>query len=144
MIIGLGTDIVEVKRIKAAIAKNENFVTRIYTPAEIAYCRQKSRPEISFAARFAAKEAISKAFGTGIGKISWLDMEITNAQSGQPLVHLSGNCAMISQEKQVKAIHLTLSHTDEYAVATAILEGGNDNVSGNLTTDACNRPKSNK
>ena len=136
MIIGLGTDIVEVKRIKAAIAKNDRFITRVYTPAEIAYCQQKKRPELSFAARFAAKEAISKAFGTGIGKISWLDMEITNAQSGQPLVHLSGKCAMISQEKQVKAIHLTLSHTDEYAVATAILEGGNDDVSGNCPTDA--------
>lgn len=136
MIIGVGTDIIEVKRIRAAIAKNERFVTRVYTPAEIAYCQQKSRPELSFAARFAAKEAVSKAFGTGIGKIGWLDMEITNEQSGQPIVHLSGKCAMIAQEKRIKAIHLTLSHTEEYAVATAILEGGNDNVSSNSTTDA--------
>ena len=71
MIIGVGTDIIEVKRIRAAIAKNERFVTRVYTPAEIAYCQQKSRPELSFAARFAAKEAVSKAFGTGIGKAKW-------------------------------------------------------------------------
>lgn len=123
MIIGLGTDIVEIGRIRAAIAKNERFLRRVYTQQEIDYCQKKSCPEASFAARFAAKEAVSKAFGTGIGAIQWLDMEIVNGQSGQPVVHLLGKCAMIAQERQVKAVHLTLSHTEQYAVATAILEG---------------------
>ena len=83
---GIGIDVVEVERIGSSMAEfGERFAVKIFTERERAYCDAQKRPEIHYAARFAAKEAIAKAFGTGIGKdLGWLDMEITRKDSGEP------------------------------------------------------------
>ena len=123
MIIGLGHDLVEISRIAAAIAKNERFIQRILTEAEWAYCQQKGTPAASAAVRFAAKEACSKALGTGIGPIRWLDMEIRCQASGQPELVLSGRAQALAQEMGVTHTAVSLSHTKESASAVVILEG---------------------
>jgi holo-[acyl-carrier protein] synthase len=125
MILGTGIDIVEVARIAAAFEKHgDSFVNRILLPDEIAYCRAHRQPAPFLAARFAAKEAIAKAFGTGIGaELGWLDMEIRRKESGEPLVVLHGNGKTLLAARGAKNLHISLSHTENYAVATAILEG---------------------
>jgi holo-[acyl-carrier protein] synthase len=116
----LGIDIVEVKRVKAAMEKwGDRFLHRVFTPGEIAYCRRRSSPEQSFAARFAAKEAILKAIGTGLSQgIRWTSMEIVNDKNGRPSVKLG---KMIKDKIGDKKILISMSHTKEYAVAQAIL-----------------------
>ena len=125
MILGIGTDIVEVARIAASFAKHgELFVNRILLPAEIAYCLAHRQPAPFLAVRFAAKEAIAKAFGTGIGaQLGWLDMEIRRQESGAPFVVLHGNGEKLLAARGAKKLHVSLSHTENYAAATAILEG---------------------
>ena len=125
MILGIGTDIVEVARIAASFAKHgELFVNRILLPAEIAYCLAHRQPAPFLAVRFAAKEAIAKAFGTGIGaQLGWLDMEIRRHEAGAPFVVLHGQGEKLLAARGAKKLHVSLSHTENYAVATAILEG---------------------
>ena len=125
MILGIGTDIVEVARIAASFAKHGAlFVNRILLPAEIAYCLAHRQPAPFLAVRFAAKEAIAKAFGTGIGaQLGWLDMEIRRQESGAPFVVLHGNGEKLLAARGAKKLHVSLSHTENYAAATAILEG---------------------
>lgn len=124
MILGTGIDIIEVSRIEASHQKfGERFVQRILRPAEIAYCLSHKRPAPFLAARFAAKEAISKAFGTGIGaKLGWQDMEVGRKDSGEPFVILHEGGQRLLAERGGRIVHLTLSHTENYAVAMAILE----------------------
>src|SRR6266542_5656111 len=124
MILGTGIDIIEVARIQAAYEKfGERFLQRILKPAEIAYCLGHKRPAPFLAARFAAKEAISKAFGTGIGKqLTWQDMEIARKTSGEPYVLLHGRGAELLQQCGGTRIHVSLSHTQVHATAVAILE----------------------
>ncbi len=125
MILGTGIDLVEVARIASSFEKHgESFVNRILLPDEIAYCLQHRQPAPFLAARFAAKEAISKAFGTGIGaELGWLDMEIRRQESGEPFVVLHGKGQQLFAARGAKKLHVSLSHTENYAVATAILEG---------------------
>ena len=125
MILGTGIDLVEVARIASSFEKHgESFVNRILLPDEIAYCLQHRQPAPFLAARFAAKEAISKAFGTGIGaELGWLDMEIRRQESGEPFVVLHGKGQQWFAARGAKKLHVSLSHTENYAVATAILEG---------------------
>ena len=125
MIWGLGMDIVEVARIAASMTKlGDAFVERILLPDEIAYCRSHKDPAPFLAARFAAKEAIAKAFGTGIGaELSWHDMEIRRKESGEPYVVLHGRGQELLTARRARALHLTLTHTAQSAAATAILEG---------------------
>ncbi len=120
MVDSLGIDIVEVKRVKRLMEKwGDRFLHRVFTPWEIAYCKSKSFPEQSFAARFAAKEAILKAIGTGLsGGIRWTSMEIVNDKSGAPSVKLGKR---IKDKIKDKKILISMSHTKEYAVAQAIL-----------------------
>lgn len=124
MILGLGTDIIEVERIRASFAKfGERFVNRILLPDEIAYCLAHQDPAPFIAVRFAAKEAISKAFGTGIGaQLSWQDMEIRRKESGEPFVVLHGGGLILMAERGGGKIFISLSHTLNYATATAVLE----------------------
>ena len=124
MIAGLGTDIIEIARIAQSIDRyGERFVQRIFTADEIAYCRQHRQPAPFLAARFAAKEAISKAFGTGIGAaLGWQDMEIRRKESGEPFVVLHGKGEELFAARGAKKIHISLTHTENYAAATAILE----------------------
>ena len=126
MILGTGIDIIEVSRIDASYQKfGERFLQRILKPAEIAYCLSHKRPAPFFAARFAAKEAISKAFGTGIGKhLGWQDMEVGRKESGEPFVILHAGGLKLLEERGGRIVHLSLSHTENYAAAMAILEAG--------------------
>lgn len=124
MILGTGIDIIEVSRIDASYQKfGERFLQRILKPAEIAYCLSHKRPAPFLAARFAAKEAISKAFGTGIGKhLGWQDMEVGRKESGEPFVILHEGGLKLLAERGARIVHLSLSHTENYAAAVAILE----------------------
>jgi holo-[acyl-carrier protein] synthase len=125
MILGTGIDIIEVARIASSYEKfGERFVNRILHADEIAYCLSHKTPAPFLAVRFAAKEAISKAFGTGIGaQLSWQDMEIRRKDSGEPFVILHGNGKKLFKSRRAKNLLISLSHTANYAAATAVLEG---------------------
>ena len=125
MILGTGIDIIEVARIAASYEKfGERFVNRILLPAEIAYCLSHRKPAPFLAVRFAAKEAISKAFGTGIGaQLGWQDMEICKKESGEPFVVLHGKGRELFAARGAKQLLVSLSHTENYAAVTAVLEG---------------------
>ncbi len=125
MILGTGIDLIEVARIASSFEKfGERFVNRILLADEIAYCRQHKNPAPFLAARFAAKEAISKAFGTGIGaQLGWQDMEIRRKESGEPFVVLHGKGTELFATRNAMRLHISLTHTENYAAATAILEG---------------------
>ena len=125
MILGVGIDIIEVARIAASYERfGERFVNRILLPDEIAYCQSHKQPAPFLAARFAAKEAISKAFGTGIGaQLGWQDMEIRRKESGEPFVVLHGKGEELFNARKAKRLLVSLSHTQNYAAVTAVLEG---------------------
>ncbi len=124
MILGTGIDIIEVARIRASYENfGDRFLHRILRPAEIAYCLGHKRPAPFLAARFAAKEAISKAFGAGIGKhLGWQDMEVSHKESGEPFVILHQGGLRLLQARGGRIVHLSLSHTETYAAAVATLE----------------------
>ena len=124
MILGTGIDIIEVERIQSSHEKfGERFLKRILRPAEIEYCLSHKRPAPFLAARFAAKEAVSKAFGTGIGaQLGWQDIEVARKQSGEPFVILHDGGLRLLEQRAGRIVHLSLSHTERYAAAVAILE----------------------
>ena len=124
MILGTGIDIIEVARIASSFEKfGERFVNRILLPAEIAYCLSHKNPAPFLAVRFAAKEAVSKAFGTGIGAaLGWQDIEIRRKETGEPYVVLHGKGRELFAARGAKQLHVSLTHTQAYAAATAILE----------------------
>jgi holo-[acyl-carrier protein] synthase len=121
-VFGIGIDVVEVERIASAIARHgEPFLTRLFTPAEREYCESRKLPAMHFAARFAAKEAVSKSLGTGIGgNAGWLDMEVINNPAGAPAIHLSGAAEAFAREQKITEIQISISHAREYAAANAI------------------------
>lgn len=124
MAIFCGVDIVEIDRIRQSFETiGDNFRDRVFTEAEIAYCeaRKVARFE-SYAARFAAKEAVSKAFGTGIGGVGWRDIEVLNDEKGKPYVVLSDTAKDIFNQMKGLGISLSLSHCKQYAVAYAVIE----------------------
>jgi len=125
MILGTGIDIIEVARVKASHERfGERFLKRLLHPDEIAYCLLHKNPAPFIAARFAAKEAISKAFGTGIGAaLGWQNMEIRRKASGEPFVVLHGKGKELFASRGAKQLLISLSHTQNYAAAMAILEG---------------------
>lgn len=125
MVIGTGIDIVEVARIKrAALQWKGGFLDKVFTRHEQAYAAQSAAPYQHLAARFAAKEAVLKAFGGGHGKgIAWTDIEIRNAPSGQPEVYLCGRMKTLQTKLRVKDIAVSVSHTRTYAVASVIVVG---------------------
>jgi holo-[acyl-carrier protein] synthase len=117
----LGIDIVRVDRIAATLARfGARFSTRVLPSGERRYVRD--RPE-TFAGRWAAKEAVSKAFGTGIGKsMGWRDIDVHRKESGEPFLVLEGGAKQLATERGVSATWITLSHTDHHAVAMIVLE----------------------
>lgn len=122
MIFGIGTDIVEVERIRQKV-DNKIFITHVFTENEEKYCRGMKKSAENFSARFAAKEAFFKALKTGlIGNFEFVEVEILNDSSGAPYICLHGNTQEAVRKAGVKSIHLTLSHEKEYAIATVILE----------------------
>lgn len=128
-IIGHGIDIVETARIRRSLDEHgEHFLSRVYTPAEQAYCaRSKLRHVEHLAGRFAAKEAILKVLGTGWrGGIAWTDIEILPEPSGQPRVTLTGESLRIATQLGITRWHITISHIQTHATASAIGERGED------------------
>lgn len=114
----VGIDIVEVKRIEAALARwGERFLRRVYTPAEVARCRGRV-PEL--AARFAGKEAISKALGTGLRGVAWREMEILSDRRGKPLVRLHGRAAARAEAIGLKGFAISLTHERDFAIAFVV------------------------
>lgn len=123
MIGGVGVDIIEVGRLEKAITKNDRFVSRVFTPAEIAYCGTGKVRFERFAARFAVKEAVSKALGITWGDaIPWTDAEVEIAESGKPSVRLSGKAAERMEALGVTVVHVSISHSGGVAVAIAVAE----------------------
>ena len=124
MIVGIGCDIIEIERISRAI-KSESFIRRVFTAEEAAYCQRRGQQAAaSFAARFAAKEAVLKALGTGLREGSLQEIAVDNDVLGKPLVQLSGHFAMLAKQLGVKNIQISLSHSREFAVAYVIMEDG--------------------
>ncbi|MEF1290139.1 holo-ACP synthase [Vibrio sp. M260118] len=123
-IVGLGTDIAEIERVEKALDRSgEPFAKRILTEAELETFSAIKQQGRFLAKRFAAKEAASKALGTGIALgVTFHDFEITNDQLGKPVLSLSGKALEMSKQKQVEHIHLSISDERHYAVATVILE----------------------
>jgi len=124
MIVGIGVDVVDIRRLRRALERQgERFMRRIYTAGEQEYCRAHRDPAPYFAARFAAKEALFKALGTGWAQgVTWLDAEIRNNDQGAPWLALRGRTEEASRELSVQKIHLSLSHSEGAAVALVILE----------------------
>ncbi len=120
MIDSVGIDLIEVHRIREAIERwGERFLHRVYTPWEINYCSKKQFPEQSYAARFAVKESVLKAVGTGLGQgIRWTSVEVVNTELGAPQVRLGERIKRIIGNKN---IIISMSHTREHAIASAIL-----------------------
>lgn len=118
---GIGVDIVEVQRMKTSLKEsNTALMKKLFTEREIAYCNSKKRPHEHFAARFAAKEAVSKAMETGwSGKFRWKDVEVVNKPSGAPRIILHDHvAAMLAKSK----VHLSLSHTKTTVIAFVVIE----------------------
>lgn len=121
-VFGIGIDVVEVSRIAAALDRHgESFRAKLFTTAERDYCESRSNPAPHYAARFAAKEAIAKALGTGIGShAAWLDLEIVHNPHGAPHVGLSGAAQSFAHDHGITEIQISLTHTQYYAAANAI------------------------
>lgn len=122
MIIGLGTDIVEIERIRGMIDRHgDNFLNRCFTPDEIAYADKHRDAAVRFAGRWAAKEAVVKVLGTGFVKgITFHDIEVLPLHTGQPRIQLSGEAGGIAEGMGIKSVLITISHAQLYATATAV------------------------
>jgi len=123
MIYGIGTDIVKVERMKEVVEKwGEKFLQRVFTPQEIVYCHHKKDPFPSLSVRFAAKEAVIKASGSGVS-IPLIDIEVVNDERGNPTIQPRGALRAFFRENALSKVHLSLSHEKEYGIAFVVLEG---------------------
>jgi holo-[acyl-carrier protein] synthase len=124
-IFGIGIDVIEVERIEDAVRDfGDKFLERIFTASERVYCQRQQRPAIHYAARWAAKEAVSKAFGTGIGQeLGWQDMEVCRRDSGEPEIILHGRGQAFAEANGIRQIKISLTHAKSYAAANAVVLG---------------------
>jgi holo-[acyl-carrier protein] synthase len=123
MVVGIGVDIVEVKRIERALADGHSMIQRVFTDQEIEYCQARRNQYQHFAGRFAAKEAVLKALGTGWSQgIRWKDVEIVSSDGGRPLLQLHGRALEVLRESGSTRQLLTITHADAYAVAMVVLD----------------------
>ena len=124
-VLGIGVDLVECARIERSLERfGEKFLHRVFTDGEIAYSMSMKFPARHLAARFAAKEAVSKAFGTGIGKaMGWRDIDVRKKPSGEPFLIFSGPAQELATKRGVTAALITLSHTEHHAMACIVLDG---------------------
>src|SRR5437868_10850729 len=123
-VIGIGVDLVENARIEHSLERfGERFLQRVFTAGEIEYSKSMKYPARHLAARFAAKEAVSKAFGTGIGKaMGWRNIDIRKKKSGEPFLVFSGPAQELATKRGVSSALITLSHTEHHAMACVVLE----------------------
>ncbi|MFA4015104.1 MAG: hypothetical protein RUDDFDWM_000177 [Candidatus Fervidibacterota bacterium] len=124
-ILGIGIDAVEVERVKLLLKRYGNrFLSKVFQPEEIGYCMKQPNPEQHLAVRYAAREAVAKALGVGFGMgIKWSDIYVVREANGVPKVKLQGAAAKLAFEMGVEKIWISLSHTQNIAVAVAVLEG---------------------
>jgi len=123
-VIGIGVDLVECARIQHSLERfGERFLHRVFTAGEIEYSMSMKFPARHLAARFAAKEAVSKAFGTGIGKaMGWRDIDVRKKSSGEPFLVLSGSAEHLGHQRGMTSALISLSHTEHHAMACVLLE----------------------
>lgn len=119
-ITGLGVDIVEIDRMRDALRRRPRLKERLFSDEERAYCEQRNKPEIHYAMRFAAKEAVLKALGTGFSGMRFRDVEVVRDERGRPVPRLSGRAAEVAAAAGVVEMHLSLSFTHANAVASAV------------------------
>lgn len=124
MILGLGIDVVEIRRFAEGLQRHgDRFRRRFFTASEQAYCEDCSDAAARYAARFAAKEAFAKALGSGIaGGLQWIDVEVTRDAAGRPGLLLHGTAAARAAERGVRVVHLSITHARETAAAVVVLE----------------------
>lgn len=124
-VLGIGVDLVECARIQHSIDRfGDRFLHRVFTEGEIEYSMSMKFPARHLAARFAAKEAVSKAFGTGIGKaMGWRNIDIRKRPNGEPFLVFSGPAQELAKQRGVLSALVTLSHTEHHAMASVILDG---------------------
>ena len=124
MIVSIGIDIIEVQRVREALARTSRFGERVFTPNERTYCEGRGTvAAVHYAARFAAKEAAFKALRTGwSGPLSWQDVEVVSQRGGAPLLLFHNHARKLFEESGATHTHLTISHTSEHAIAQVILE----------------------
>jgi holo-[acyl-carrier protein] synthase len=121
-VIGIGVDLVEVDRMRQAITRTPSLVAKLFTAGEQAYATATRDPAARYAVRFAAKEAVMKALGVGLGAFDWHDVEVVRSSAGAPSLVLSGRAATLSADAGVGSWLLTLSHTDSFAEAIAVAQ----------------------
>ncbi len=123
ILLGIGTDLIEVERVRGVLTRQgERFLRRVFTDEERAYCSSMAHPHKHYAARFAAKEAVSKCFGTGIGaELGWRSVSIYHGARHQPLVRLDEQGEALLQHFGATHVHVSLSHTETMAMAVAVL-----------------------
>ncbi len=128
-VVGIGTDIIEVARIAEMIQKHEEmFLTRVYTKDEILYCSARKAANQHYAGRWAAKEAMLKALGTGWAKgIRWTDIEVKHDNAGQPRLELWGAARQIAADLGITDVKISISHCRAFAIAYVIAMAGNEN-----------------
>jgi len=136
MIKGIGIDIIDISRIEKGITEHgRRLIDRIFSSDEIAYCEARTYRSRHYAARFAAKEALFKALGTGLGQgMSWQDVEIANDDRGQPRIHLSRKARDLADHLGIARTHLSLSHDRHNAVAVVMLEARENNMEADQST----------
>lgn len=114
----IGVDLIEIARVKASLERHgQRFLDRCFTPAEQAHCGNAPH---RLAARFAAKEAVGKALGTGIGAVQWVEIEVNSDAQGRPTLHLHGDAARIAAELEIRVWEVSLSHSSEMAIAFVV------------------------
>jgi len=124
MIFGVGIDLVEIARIETILNKwEEKFLCRIYSAGEIRYCNERARPAVHFAARFAVKEAFLKAIGLGMGGgVRFRDIETIHDERGKPIIKPAGGASSFLEAREIRSVHLSISHTNVHATAIVMLE----------------------
>ncbi len=122
MIVGIGTDIVEIVRIARLIERHGDlFLNRVYTADEVRYCQRHKNSYQHFAGRWAAKEAVMKSFGTGFTRgIHWQDIEVVSMRSGEPVINIQGGAGDLAEKLRIHKVLITISHCRAYATATAV------------------------
>ncbi len=118
--IGIGVDLCEVERMRTALARTPTLRRRLFTDSEQAYCDRRADPTERYAARFAAKEAVLKAMGLGVGACKWREIEVAKASSGAPSVLLHGGAERLAKERGILGWRLTMTHTHRVAEAIAV------------------------